>query len=141
MNIERFREVLAKIEAAPKRWDQEAFMQMSFVTDWRATTPLDSPECGTSHCIGGWAVILDLREKDYTPSRENFYTRPPKEAAAAWLELDEKETELLFFTFDWALRDLRRIASGVPIAHQLKCLKRRIRAHARKAIPQSQGAL
>lgn len=71
MRMDRYQQVLDQILSHPETWNQKA---------WHT-------ECGTQHCIAGWAQILggyDIKESS------------PSAAAKEWLEASEEVAIYLF---------------------------------------------
>ena len=89
MNIENMKKLRAFVAKLP---DQQLDMKR-----WHSTK-----DCGTVCCIGGWATVLALEEIDPT---HHYYCTDLNcavhhaEFAADWLDLDDDETQRLFFDF------------------------------------------
>ena len=100
-NAELLEKVAARIEESPQFWNQDLFVDRH-------------NECGTTYCIGGWAIKLHDGDEglkagvDY-PAR-----------AAELLGLTENEADVLFFggfesPVGQAADGLRRLANGEPV--------------------------
>ena len=111
--IKLFREIADKIEDHPELYDQ---------ADYEA-----QKDCGTAHCIGGWAC--ELRRDDLQWITNSYYGQEDVSPLAGFFEagsnllgLTGKETMILFDA-GWTPREgltvpaaLRAIADGAEIA-------------------------
>lgn len=84
-NEPAIREVLAYIEADPTRWDQR---------QWATAL-----ECGTSHCMAGWAYVLNSG-KSWKPWDIDRNNEANIVAAAAYLGLGAWQAADIFFFTD-----------------------------------------
>lgn len=115
VNIDLLKRALAQVEEHPDQWQQ---------AHW-ATPP--APECGTAHCIGGWAVVLHGVEID--PDEPCYVMPLPADEPdpgltyndgemdtwdyARWLlGLEEWQANDLFASIN-TLADLRRIVADL----------------------------
>ena len=74
MRVDRFIQVLDKIEAEPEHWEQSR---------WHSS-------CGTKHCFAGWAQLMS--------GKEDGWGCTAREDAMEWLELTDVEAQHLFHT-------------------------------------------
>lgn len=75
-NTKLIRKVMAHIRANPDKWNQR---------QWGFYYP------GTSHCFGGWAIVLADKVED-----QSYYGIDGTEIAQSLLGLDDNQAYLLF---------------------------------------------
>lgn len=101
VNIELLEKVRSHILEEPRRLDMEDWI------DYVAGKP-ESPACGTTGCIAGWAVLLTIPEligcaSDNSGLPEKFLDIiwNTNEEATRLLDLSEDEETRLFYLDEW----------------------------------------
>jgi hypothetical protein len=60
INVPLARQVLTQIMDAPRRWNQDIWLDRPYLVDQQsATDTSDEVDCETTGCFAGWAVVLD----------------------------------------------------------------------------------
>lgn len=56
MNTQLLKQIIDKIKEKPEQWDQGSYHKFDCDLELKVK---DVPLCNTSHCIAGWAFVLD----------------------------------------------------------------------------------
>jgi hypothetical protein len=60
INVPLARQVLTQILDAPRRWNQDIWLDRPYLVNQQsATDTSDEADCETTGCFAGWAVVLD----------------------------------------------------------------------------------
>lgn len=115
LNIDLLKQVRDKIATTPESYEQR----------WWANPSNDAP-CGTTACIGGWAVILSGAMTD--GEAKEAYSYFIAEEAARVLGLNSRDAKILFSAtrIGWPLR-FRMLAAFNPARAAVSYLNRIIR--------------
>ncbi len=94
----RLKEVAQTIEEEPLRIDMCSWVVGQWALQLRKARN-EVPVCGIIGCIAGWVVALEYKQKRYFAKRAE--TMDIQVRAQTILSLTDKQTERLFFVFNW----------------------------------------
>lgn len=138
-NAQLLHQVADAIEAEPEHFAMNWWVKAPAEATDSACDPYDSVlltkpkkihKCGTTACIGGWAIHLATRDKQVRKMVRRLLKddTPTAEIAGGLLGLSDEDASLLLYATylneETAPKVLRRVANGYSVAQSLVSVER-----------------